>query len=99
INTGVVAVFNPPLPLKSLKKGYLYRFFELCGKYSLELYISHVAVRRIFLRQHFKYNYFGHNWNKWGVLNYALVVFWSIVAVAIFTWAQEGFKVTFQKKN
>lgn len=50
------------------------QILKLCGEKSLELYLAHIWVRRIFIKADFDYMYNGYNLNKWGILNYLLIL-------------------------
>lgn len=61
-----------------------YHLLDVAGKYSLELYIVHIWIRRWIDKLDLNYTFAGVNWNPYGILNYLLILVLSCVIAFIF---------------
>lgn len=65
-----------------------FNILEISGKYSLELYIVHIWIRTLFRKIDFEYNFNGVQFNKYGLLNYCLIIMISCLVTFVFVKAQ-----------
>ena len=65
-------------------KGRLFYLLRIAGKYSMELYIVHVWIRKLFQKLDIVYVINGIDFNKYGLLNYCLVILVSCFMVFAF---------------
>ena len=58
--------------------------FVIAGKFSLELYITHVWVRNLFGKVNINFTINGVDWNRYGILEYMLIIAVSCALTFIF---------------
>lgn len=73
------------------------RLLVTAGKYSLELYIIHVWIRNLFGRIDLNFTINDIDWNRYGILEYFLIIIVSCVLTFIF--AQIENKLIFKKQS
>lgn len=61
---------------------------QIAGRYSLELYIVHIWIRTFFRKCGFDYNINGIQLNKYGLLNYFIIIIISCMVTYIFVKVQ-----------
>lgn len=64
----------------SIKGKFLY-VLRIAGAYSMELYIVHVWIRKMFQKLDIDYLMYGINLNAYGILNYCMVILVSCIVV------------------
>lgn len=69
-----------------------FNILQIAGKYSLELYIVHIWIRTFFRKYNFDYNLNGIQLNRYGLLNYCLIIIISCIVTFIFVQIQSIIK-------
>ncbi|MGN0465782.1 MAG: acyltransferase family protein [Lachnospiraceae bacterium] len=80
----VLIYFFELLKLKAKPTSALSKILTMAGKYSLELYIVHIWMRKIIYAVPIDYHFHGINLNKFGIFSYCLVIISSLIITFFF---------------
>ncbi len=92
----ILIYFFELLDLKEKPNFFLSKLLTISGKYSLELYIIHIWMRKLLNEMHIDFHINGINLNKYNILNYSLVILLTIVLTFFFAQLE---KLLFRKKT